>query len=157
MMCWSKALDMTCCGAGSFEVLDQARPRHDTGVNHYDRRSEIWIGRSQLEGDIPTHAVADNDRFFNRALAAEPYDIFGESGHGVRLLGLVALTVATEVDCDYPLRATKVLELRCKEGMVADPAVDENDGWVSRPGLIVGQGYAVTCEFLHVAPSSASN
>jgi hypothetical protein len=160
-MCWSKALDMTCCGAddmmslsgalrswssvafhdlarsfaivwpaqrvrSSFEILDQGRRLHDTRVNHDNRRSEIWMMRCQLEGNIASHAVADHDRFLDRKLAAEPDEIVGESGQCVRLLGLVALAVATEIDSDHSLRASEVIELRSEAGMVAGPAVDEH-------------------------------
>ena len=70
--------------------------------------------------------------------------IVGIPGHRVDLIGLVAVTVASQVHCDTPVVRREVLHL-VAEGLVGPvDAVDEDDGRIAGAHLLVGDAYPVS-------------
>jgi hypothetical protein len=105
------------------------------------------------ESNDASHAVADDDRLLELKLAAEEGEIVGKELHGVGATRFVALTMSAEIDCDDPVAlACEMLELGRKEGVVAAPAMHEEERPFLALHLLVEERNPIPLQLRHSVP-----
>jgi hypothetical protein len=108
---------------------DDGRIQHDD-----DGGGKFWIPSREVEGDYAAHAVPDHHRLFEPEPLAHPRKIVGEDLHRVRLVRLVAPSVPAQVHGhDTATCLCEVVELGPEVGVVAAPAVHQQDGRLPLP------------------------
>ena len=115
-------------------------------------RRQLRIPRGKLEDDGPAHAVADDDRTRDARLRAQRSHVVGERADRVVLIGCVTLAVPAEVEREDAVGRPEVLELGREVGVVAGPAVYEDERWISRAGVRVEELHPVAFEERHHQP-----
>src|SRR5689334_597797 len=88
--------------------------------------------------------MPDHDRPFEGERAAEPREVVGVRGDSVGLLGLVTAAIPAQVHSDDLVRTAEVCEPRRHEGVIAAPAVHEQERRLAAACLLIEQGYLLT-------------
>ena len=97
----------------------------------------------ELDPDHASVTVPDDNRFRDAELLAKPGDVVRERRQVVAVLRSVAAPAAAQVQRRHRMRGFEVVELWLEEGVIAAPAMDEQQRWLPAPLLLVEQAEAV--------------
>ena len=102
---------------------------------------------SQLFGSLyryrPTHGMPDQNNFAGINPVYDSRHVLAESLHGVTLPAAARLTVAGQIQPDNLVSLREIVKLRVPEGMVARPAMDEDDHRLTLPPRTVHNRAAI--------------
>jgi len=119
------------------------------GVEQDDARKPIRLLCRQLNGDSAPHAVPDYERPLEVAFAANPREVVGKRGDSVRLPGLVAPAMPSEVNRYDPVVSAEVGELWGHEGVITAPAMHEDEGRPVVTRILIEQRYTIALKPRH--------
>ena len=111
------------------------------------------MGGRELKGGDPAHRVAHDDGSVEIQLVDHIGHVGGELRNRILARRLVAVPVATQVDGNRSeAQLGEIVGLGCKVGVVAAPAVHEEQGPVSGSPGEVGEANSVADDTRHRKP-----
>ncbi len=116
--------------------------------------AEVRFGypAARSKATMPPMLCPTTAGFSSLSQLAHPRKIVGKDLHRVRLVRLVAPSVPAQVHGhDTATFLYEVLELAREVGVVAAPAVHQQDGRLPLPCFLVGQGHPVELQLPHQA------